>query len=347
MNILLTSNRFYPDIGGIETISNILADQFISAGHKVRIVTQSRGDKSSDMGFPFQVVRRPSSKQLLSSFRWADVVIQNNLEVRQLWPLLICRRPLIIGLQTWIRNKTGQRSLLQKFKLLALKTADAVIACSEAIRLDSDPKAEVIGNPYNSTLFQTIAGIPRKQGIVFVGRLVSDKGADMLIRSYAAMKPEGWSLSVVGEGPERSRLEELVNELRVAKDVEFVGALQGEALVKLLNQQEILVVPSRWREPFGVVALEGLACGCVVLVSNGGGLPDAVGHAGAVFNRNDQADLEAQLSRLLQDASLRQELRDLARSQLESFQQDVIGARYLSVIEKVSSKAGSSRNRAA
>jgi hypothetical protein len=91
VNILLTSHRFHPDIGGIETISDILAHHFTVAGHAVRVITKSCGDTTTDQQFPFAVLRRPSAMQLLASVRWADVVLQNNLEVRQLWPLLLWR----------------------------------------------------------------------------------------------------------------------------------------------------------------------------------------------------------------------------------------------------------------
>jgi glycosyltransferase involved in cell wall biosynthesis len=107
--------------------------------------------------------------------------------------------------------------------------------------------------------------------------------------------------------------------------------------VQALNQHEIMVVPSRWREPFGLVALEGLACGCVVLASDGGGLPDAVGSAGLLFRRGEQADLQAQLGRLLSDSSLREQLRARGTGHLRAFQQEVVCNRYLSILEQVSS----------
>jgi glycogen synthase len=132
VNILLTSNRFHPDIGGIETISEILAHHFTASGHAVRLITKSCGDTIADQQFPFAVLRRPSALQLLASVRWADVVLQNNLEVRQLWPLLLCKRPLVIGLQTWIRTASGERGSLQRLKRLALSSADQLIACSNA-----------------------------------------------------------------------------------------------------------------------------------------------------------------------------------------------------------------------
>lgn len=340
MNILLTSNRFFPEIGGIETISEILGCHFKNAGHDVLVITQTQGDHSCNQQFPFRILRRPSARQLLGSFQWADVVLQNNLEVRQLWPLLVSKKPLVIGLQTWIRTSAGERSSLQWLKLNALRAADSLIACSDAVRQDCSSRAAVIGNPYNSALFRHVDGVERLQKIVFLGRLVSDKGADMLIKAFAALKSSHWQLSVIGDGPERAALQRLAAELGIAERVDFAGALNGMALVRALNEHEVMVVPSRWREPFGVVALEGLACGCIVLASDGGGLPDAVGSAGVLFRRGDQGDLESQLSRLLLDESWRQQLRASATDHLQAFHQDVVCNRYLSVLEQAAADAG-------
>ena len=338
MNILITTHRFFPDIGGIETISSILGCHFAAAGHSVRLITQSSLQGSSEPHFPFQVIRCPSPLQLLACCRWADVVLQNNIEVRQLWPLLLLRKPCVIGLQTWVRTVDGQRGLLQRFKLMALRRADRLVACSNALKLDANLRSTVIGNPYNDRLFRRRSDVSRRKAIAFLGRLVSDKGADMLIRSFAAVQPTGWTLTLIGDGPETPRLETLATILGVRHSVDFRGALQDEALVEALNQHEILVVPSRWREPFGVVVLEGLACGCVVLASDGGGLPDAVGPAGLLFRRGDQGDLNAKLSQLIADVVLRQQLRACAASHLKAFQQAVVGDHYLSLIQQAYSR---------
>lgn len=340
MKILLTSNRFYPDIGGIESITEILARDFVTKGHAVLLITQSHSNCLSDQKFPFRILRQPGAWQLFTSFRWADVVFQNNLEVRQLWPVLVCRKPLVIGLQTWIRTVRGRRTILQQIKLIALRTANQLIACSNAVRQDCSSRAAVIGNPYNSALFRHVDGVERRQKIVFLGRLVSDKGADMLIKAFAALKSSHWRLSVIGDGPERAALQRLAAELGIAERVDFSGALNGMALVRALNEHEVMVVPSRWREPFGVVALEGLACGCIVLASDGGGLPDAVGSAGVLFRRGDQGDLESQLSRLLLDEPWRHQLRASATDHLQAFHQDVVCNRYLTVLEQAAADAG-------
>ena len=72
----------------------------------------------------------------------------------------------------------------------------------------------------------------------------------------------------------------------------------GPDVVALLNRHLIIVVPSRWQEPFGLVALEGIACGCVALGANCGGLPNAIGGAGATFLHEDVDDAACWIERL-------------------------------------------------
>ena len=335
MKILFTSHSFHPSLGGIETVSDILARYFVSAGHSVRLITQAIGDAETHKQlYPFSVVRKPSCSELVDCYRWADIIFQNNIEVRQLWPLLFLRRPCVISLHTWVRSIDGQRGWRHRLKLLALRRADRLIACSNAIRLDTESRAMVIGNPYNDGMFRRLSHVARRHAIVFLGRLVSDKGADMLVQAFAALQPTDWTLTMIGLGPELPRLQALVAELGVNNSVHFLGALQGESLAEVLNQHEILVVPSRWREPFGIVVLEGLACGCVVLTSDGGGLPDAVGPAGVLFRRGEQADLNAKLSQLVADVALRKELRSRADTHLQAFHHEVVCERYLALIQQ-------------
>ena len=333
MNILFTSNRFHPDIGGIKSISDILARYFVEAGHSLRLVTQSAGDAGEDQRtYTFPIVRRPSLRALLACYRWADVVFQNNIEIRTLWPQLLCRRPLMIALHTWLRSPAGRRRVVDQLKQLLLSSANRVVSVSEALRADSFRRSTVIGNPYRSQIFRQLPGIEREQAIVFLGRLVSDKGVDILLRSFADLSPRKYHLTIIGTGPERQPLQRLATDLGISPFVHFLGAIQGEALVRELNRHQLMVIPSRWREPFGVVALEGLACGCVVLASDGGGLPDAIGPAGLLFRRGDQADLTRQLQLLLQDCHLRAQLRSQAPAHLARFEADQGCSKYLELL---------------
>ena len=69
--------------------------------------------------------------------------------------------------------------------------------------------------------------------------------------------------------------------------------------MEILNRHRVLVAPSLYNEPFGIVALEGIACGCVVVGSAGGGLKEAIGPCGETFRNGDAADLARVLGRLL------------------------------------------------
>ncbi|MFN9661025.1 MAG: glycosyltransferase family 4 protein [Cyanobacteriota bacterium] len=332
----MTTHRFYPDIGGIESVSDLLAHYFVTAGHTVKLVTMSAGNTLVDQqSFPFSILRKPSALKLMSCYQWADVIFQNNLETRQLWPILFVKKPLVIGLHTWIRRVDGRRGVSERLKLAALHLADRVIACSESVGRDSIPTAIVVGNPYRSSLFRLVSDVQRRKSIVFLGRLVSDKGIDLLLKAFAELYPSEWRLSVIGSGPELEPLKLLADELQISRAVNFLGPLQGAELVDELNQHEIMVVPSRWQEPFGSVVLEGLAGGCVVLASDGGGLPDAVGRAGLLFQRGDYRDLKAKLSQLLESSKLRHELRSRAASHLAFFHESIVCRRYLDILLSV------------
>ena len=129
---------------------------------------------------------------------------------------------------------------------------------------------------------------------MFLGRLVSDKGVDVLLAALALLAARGAPARArrsSATGPSGRGLEEQAARLGIAGQVRFLGSRQGEEIVRLLNAHRILVVPSRYDEPFGIVALEGIACGCLVIGSRGGGLKEAIGRCGLTFRNGDAGEL--------------------------------------------------------
>jgi glycogen synthase len=335
MNILVTSHFFSPSIGGIEFISELLAKYFCLSGHQVKLITQTTNHQFLDTDkYDFKVLRKPNLITLWRAYLWCDVVFQNNIELRTLWPLVFIRRPLVIGLQTWIRTTDERRELSQFIKKSVLHLSSNVIACSDAVRADSIQHATVIGNPYNEKIFYRRNVIKDKNSIVFLGRLVSDKGADLLLDACALLPGSSFRLTIVGTGPEDSRLRKIAYQKNLSDSVTFLGSLQGNDLAHILNMHEIMVVPSRWREPFGIVALEGLACGCVVVASSDGGLTDAVGDAGIIFERNNPTDLSIKLQFLIDRPDHQEILRSKAATHLSSFTSSLICKKYLDTLIK-------------
>jgi glycogen(starch) synthase len=327
VKILLGSHHFFPSTGGIETVSSLLAREFVRQGHEVRIITQTPGSSE----FPFAVIRRPGAVELLRQVRWSDVFLQNNISLRTLWPLLLVRRPLFITHQTWITNPDGSTGWQHRLKRFVLPSATS-FAISGAIA-NSLPRPSVcVGNPYDDAIFRDAAG-SRPNDLIFVGRLVSDKGAALLLDALKLLKTRP-HLTIVGDGPERAALEKQAAELQLQAQIEFAGPLKGEPLAELLRQHQVMVVPSLWQEPFGIVALEGIACGCVVIGSTGGGLPEAIGPCGVTFPNGDVPALAAAISRLLGDPAERERLRRNAPAHLARFTPRHVAALYLESMEQ-------------
>lgn len=325
MKILLGSHHFSPSIGGIETASELLAGEFVKLGHEVRVVTQTKGKST----FGFSVIRRPTLSELIRQVAWCDIFLQNNISLRTLWPLLVVRRPLFITHQTWIDASA-------RLKLFALRFGRS-IAISHAIARQLPVPAVVIGNPYDNAIFKNLRDADRDRDLVYVGRLVSDKGVDLLIDALSILRESGvqTQLTIIGDGPERPGLENKVRDLKLQSSVEFVGSRTGTQLAQTLNRHRILVVPSRWPEPFGIVAVEAIACGCVVVGSDQGGLPEAIGNCGVTFPNNDVRALARSLIEVITSPARRAQLISQPEPHLAKFDKTRVAQAYLEQFSRV------------
>ncbi len=342
MKILFITHKFYPDIGGIEVNSEILSLSFQQAGHEIRLITWSKdpGQKK----YPFPVLRSPGLFTLIRLHNWADAIFENNLSLKLSWPSLFFKKPRIVAIRTWINRMDGSIGWQDTLKIKSLKKASAVIAISEAVRKKTWADATVIGNPYRKDLFKILPGIPKIIDFVFLGRLVSDKGADIAIKAIAKLSKQtqddqslnlNFCLTIIGDGPELAILKKLANDLNIQSQVNFRGWVKGQELVALLNQHKFILIPSVWEEPFGNVALEGMACGCIPVVSDGGGLVDAVGNAGVICKRGDVNSLAESIMKVLNNPRMEHDLRMAANDHLKEHYPAIVSQRYLRVIENV------------
>ncbi len=327
MKILFCSVPFRPSVGGIETVSAVLAEQFHQQGHEVTLVTHTAGIDISADEEPYLVVRNPGAARLWALVLAADLVFHNNISLRMAWPLLVLRRPWVVAHHMWIPRQGAGR-----VKRAVLRWATN-IAVSGAMAADLPLASQVLPNPYRDTLFRLLPAVGRERDIVFLGRLVGDKGVGVLLDALGRLAGAGLrpQLTVVGEGPEADALQAQARQHGLANQVNFVGGRSGEALVNLLNAHRLIVVPSTWEEPFGLVALEGLACGCVPVVARSGGLPEAVGPCGVLFDKGNATSLARVLKSLLRSPEKRQRLLALAPEHLARHRPPAVAAAYIRV----------------
>lgn len=156
-----------------------------------------------------------------------------------------------------------------------------------------------------------MAGAPLR--VVFLGRLLRDKGPHVLLEAARQLAESGSPIAVTVIGsPTFNRSEDHAKDSYVREVTHTVEALGGtyiphldrSAVVAQLAAQDVLVVPSLFPEPFALVVLEAMAAGCAVVASDIGGLPEAVSGAGLLFPPGDATALASHLRKLDDDAVL-------------------------------------------
>jgi glycogen synthase len=333
LKILIYSRVFWPSVGGLETIMEILAEEFTAAGHQVKVVTQVA--TASERNHDYDVVRLPTLKSCVQLLRWSDVCLCANVSLRGLVPMMISGTPLVISHQGTY-GLPGRFSIVPEVKK-AVTRFSTNVCCSQAVQSYIPGRSIVIPNAYRSDVFKEYSDVSRDLDIVFVGRLVSDKGVLDLIDALGQLGRTGFQprLSIVGEGPERTAILRRVREFGLEQQVTFIGIKRGPELARFLARHRVMAVPSRWAEPFGIVALEGIACGCAVVGTSLGGLPEAIGPCGLTVPNADPGAMARALKSLLENDGMRAHYRSSASVHLARHSRSQIARSYLRVLESV------------
>jgi len=330
MKILIYSPYFYPRIGGVEVIARGLAEKFTQKGNDVTVVTNTM-NKEAD-SFPFKVIRNGGMRAYLRAFRSCDVYMQMNVSLRGIYPFLFFRKQLYIYHQNTYYRNDGSITFNGRLKYFISTFANCNVCCSHYVAEQLKNKI-VIGNPYDDEVFHLeVPWDKRPNGIIFLGRLVSDKGCNTLIEALNLLHKKGIQLrlGIVGDGPEKNNLPALIEKYQLNDFVTFYGSVSGKSLNDILNQYRIMVVPSLWKEPFGIVALEGLAAGCKMVVSEDGGLKEAIGKYGCTFPNGNIDAMASAIQKSMSDSGNYEESE--INEHLSGFTLESISTKYLEII---------------
>lgn len=332
MHILLESRPFHPSVGGMETVARQLAGAWQRQGHAVKVVTQTPLDDAAPLD-TLDVARQPSLQRWLRLLQQADLFVQSGISLKTL-PLgmwthtpTICIHHNMLPLE---RSTVGIRNGLKRLAAQFVPN----IAVSRAVAQDLPPsRTTVIPNPFEPH-FTSSGEAPDPHHLLFVGRLVSVKGADLVLQALSQL-PSRYTLTICGDGPEKRSLEQLVNEFGVKDRVTFRGWVDHDELATVAQRASIQIVPSRY-EPFGIVALEGIAAGCAIVAAETGGLPEAVGPCGVLVSPENPTALAEGIR---EATTRREELLSERKSHLRAFSIDTIAEHYLDVFRSVLSKS--------
>jgi glycosyltransferase involved in cell wall biosynthesis len=185
---------------------------------------------------------------------------------------------------------------------------------------------------------------PRDSGRGFIfgsagRRLVPEKGIDLIIKA-AARLPGVWRLRIAGDGPEKASLEQLAIKLGISDRVDFDGIIPSDQMPAYLSQLDVMILPSRtlpnWKEQFGRVLVEAMACGVAVIGSDSGEIPNVIDSAGLIFPEDNEDALRDRMLRLLRDEELLEELRRQGRERvINNYTQQQIADQTVEIYRKL------------
>lgn len=373
MKILLYCFAFSPSIGGIEIVTETLARNLTKLGHSCTVSTETLSQTPDD--FPFPVVRRPDKRAILELMKQADVVCNIELSLKYFWLSRRAGKPLIwvhngyklvsidaLGwykdepapMKPWqsilfYRKKEGLRFAFREgIKLYGRRWASARIFCnvagSEWINKRQPLRNQVqIYTPFPVDDFTAIANRrDKKYDFVFLGRLVPEKGVETLLKAFKKLvtekKDTSLKLAIIGYGAAENQFKNCASELQLNEQVFFLGPKRGKELTSIIRDSEIAVVPSRWEEPLGGVALQMLAAGRVMIVSKNGGLKEVVGEAGLTFTNGDADELFEMMKKTVDNEELKKKLLEKRQEQLDKFNPDKLTERFVELFKKAVAK---------
>jgi len=218
---------------------------------------------------------------------------------------------------------------------LALRYLHRVVCVSTYLRarfmtgLDGEAPA-VLANPLTLSELPATAG-PRTS-ILFVGRMTADKAPDIFVAACARALPDlpGWSARMIGgdrfgpDSPETAYVAD-IRARAAAAGIAFAGPRPHEDVLAAMAEAGIVVVPSRWAEPFGLTALEAMACGAALVTTGQGGIAEVAGDAALYVPPDDAAALAAALIALGRDPDKRAALSAAGLARAQQFDTGVIG----------------------
>jgi len=252
----------------------------------------------------------------------------------------ICLRTGCLPLRDWI-------PLMYQMKMQRRWQGvfDLVVAVSEAVRL----RLVAEGVPATHVNWPGVAiqlKAPDKSTdplIVFAGRLVKEKGCDVLLRAFAIVKRQitKAQLLIAGDGLERERLEHMAHELHLGSSATFTGKVSPEEVQQRFAPAWVQVVPSVWPEPLPIAAMEGMMNASVVVASRIGGLPEIIkdGITGFLVEPGNPQELAQAILKTVSNRELAQQIGGTAHQfALNHLTEEKSVDRFIALYERVLQK---------
>ncbi len=379
--ILVVTNDFPPRTGGIESFVLAMVSR-MPANRVVVHTARQQGDAAFDAQLAFPVIRDPSRLMVPSPpITRRAKAIARDMGCESVWfgaaaPLGLMagalkrdagvRRTVATthGHEVWWARTPATKTLLRRigesndvltylgdYTRGRISHALTDAAAQRMVQLtpgvdDTAFHPSVDGQPVRDAY-----GLGDRPVVVCVSRLVERKGQDVLIEALPLIREQvpGAALLIVGDGPERGRLEGLVRDIGVQRDVVLTGAKPWATLPPYFAAGDVFAMPTRTRkagfevEGLGIVYLEASATGLPVVAGDSGGAPDAVreGETGYVVDGRSAAQVADRVAGLLLDRDLARRMGEAGRRWVEEqWRWDDLAVRLQRLLDPTTERTG-------
>ena len=365
MNILMHCVYFPPEVGGLESHVYYLCKAMAERGHRVDMVTSR-----SQPGLPAHEVMDGvrvwrtwmparnttgwaahaffSMRRFGALARSADVL--HAQDIASVLPCIVAHRvaqaPIVTTYHTSHFLKRAESPFWRPIFKRFLETADHNLAASSEIAAVGEGiapgvRVEALTNGVETSFFRrvepTLPALPDGRARLIVPRRLFHKnGVEYLVRAMPLITAEiDVEAVLVGDGPERQKLEALAAELGVADRLTFLGARPHQEMPGLLSSGDLAIFPSLM-EATSVAALEAMSCELPVAASRVGGLPEIVSdQVGGLFEPADPAALAAKVVELLRGGQLRALGAEARRRVADRWSNARLADRHLEIYEEL------------
>lgn len=203
-------------------------------------------------------------------------------------------KSFVCALEKWIHDRIGSYYLVDRF------IAPSYFLSEKFREFGWRREIQVVPQPVLSVGKQEESDESTPLGRhLFFGRLSKEKDIETILRAFTLL-PEGEMIDIVGDGPERERLEDISVELRITSRVNFLGSKYGEDLNRVIAQAKSVILSSAWYENMPYVLLESLHAGKIVIAARMGGIPERIvdGENGLLFQARDAHSLAEKIRSL-------------------------------------------------
>ena len=377
LRVLLVPSAYYPHVGGIEELTRRLALALRQRGHEPIVLTNRWPShtvrRQTIGGLHVQRLRFAlPARRMRSLMRFGAVAPLSAAALLRVMSTFaphvvhvhgagpnavysaalrkLIRAPIVFSAHGELRNDAHaglEQSRALRWGLQAmLRHAAAVTAPSRVVLEELGQQFELVAattvlpNAVDPAEFDIAERSAHRLGpyIFSAGRLVRQKGIDVLVRAYAHARESlaGRRLIVAGDGPEREALIRLSDDLGLDDSVSFVGTVDRERLAELMCGADAFAFPSR-QEAFGIALLEAMAAGTPAVAARVGGIPEFArdGENALLIAADDTDGLAAALVRLVGDRELRGCLVRGGRAQAAQHSWDRVAPLYEAIYRRV------------